>query len=73
MTVPEILEWLSGEIDDVNAIRETVTDPAKRDILAGVAVYIQDMSDRLGATAMRAMDGDTTAGRRQDPNTKGKP
>jgi len=61
MTAPAILEWLEGEIEDVNKMKELYTNPIKRGVFAAIAAHIQDMSDRFAATAMRGLDGDETA------------
>ena len=63
MTAPAILEWLEGEIEDVNKMKEMYTSPIKRGVFAAIAAHIQDMSDRFAATAMRGLDGDETAAR----------
>lgn len=72
MTAPAILEWLSGEIDDVTADMERTKNPIQRGICAAIRGHLQGMSDRFAATTMRAMDGDTSAGRRQHPTPEGK-
>ena len=65
MTAPAILEWLEGEIEDVNAMKETRTNPIERGVFAAIANHLQGMSDRFAATAMRGLDGDTSAARRE--------
>lgn len=67
MPAPAILEWLAGEIDDVTATLEKSDDPITRGIYAAVRGHLEDMSARFAATTMRAMDGDTSAGRRRFP------
>jgi hypothetical protein len=64
MTAPAILEWLEGEIEDVNKMKELYTSPIKRGVFAAIAAHIENMRDRFAETTMRAMDGDETAGRR---------
>ena len=61
MTAPAILEWLEGEIEDVNKMKTATTMPIQRGIFAAIASHLQDMSDRFAATAMRGLDGDTIA------------
>jgi len=64
MTAPAILEWLEGEIEDVNKMKELYANPIKRGVFAAIAAHLENMRDRFAETTMRAMDGDTTAGRR---------
>ena len=63
MTSAAILEWLEGEIEDVNKMKAATTTPIQRGIFAVIASHLQDMSDRFAATAMRGLDGDETAAR----------
>lgn len=70
MTAPAILEWLSGEIEDVNAMKETRTNIIERAVFASIADYLEGMSKRFAETTMRGMDGDTTAARRAPKGTK---
>jgi hypothetical protein len=63
MTAPAILEWLEGEIEDVNKVKATRTNALERGVYAAIAGHLQNMSDRFAATAMRGLDGDTTAAR----------
>jgi hypothetical protein len=65
MTAPAILEWIEGEIEDVNAMKNTRTNYVERAVLAAIASHLQDMSDRFAANAMRGLDGDETAARRR--------
>lgn len=71
MTAPAVLEWLSGEIEDVETVRASRTNPLERAVYAEIAKHLADMYKRFAETTMRAMDGDTTAGRR--PPRKDKP
>ncbi len=70
MTAPAILEWLEGEIEDVNAMKATRKNAIERGVFTAIASHLQDMSDRFAATAMRGLDGDTGAARR---NPEGAP
>lgn len=70
MTAPAILEWLAGEIEDVNAMKETRMNIIERGLFEAIATHLQDMSDRFAENAMRGLDGDTIAAR---PIPKGKP
>jgi hypothetical protein len=64
MTVPGIIEWLSGEVDDLKAEHETETHPDLRNIIQGQWLYVEVLIAKLTATSMRALDGDETAGSR---------
>ena len=64
MTAPAILEWLAGEIDDVNAMKDSRTNILERGVFAAIASHLEDMSTRFADTIMRGMDGDETAARR---------
>ena len=66
MTAPAVLEWLEGEIEDAKTMKNMFTDPVKRGVFAAIVDHLQDMSDRFAATAMRGLDGDTTAARRKE-------
>ena len=61
MTSAAILEWLEGEIEGVHAMKETRKKPIERAVFAAIADYVQGMSDRFAATAMRGLDGDEKA------------
>jgi hypothetical protein len=63
MTAPAILEWLEGEIEDVNKVKETLKSAVARGVYAAIASHLEDMSTRFAATVMRGLDGDTTAAR----------
>lgn len=63
MTAPAILEWLEGEIEDVNKMKELYTSPIKRGVFAAIASHLEDMSKRFAETSMRGLDGDETAAR----------
>ena len=63
MTAPAILEWLEGEIEDVNKMKELCTSPIKRGVFAAIASHLEDMSKRFAETSMRGLDGDETAAR----------
>lgn len=64
MTAPAILEWLAGEIEDVNKVKATRKSPLERRVYGIIAEHLEGMSARFAETTMRAMDGDETAGRR---------
>ena len=64
MTAPAILEWLEGEIEDVNKMKETRRNPIERGVFTAIADYLEDMSKRFAETSMRGLDGDETAARR---------
>jgi hypothetical protein len=63
MTAPAILEWLEGEIEDVNKMKETRRSPIERGVFTAIADYLEDMAKRFAETSMRGLDGDTTAAR----------
>ncbi|MEV7472252.1 hypothetical protein AB0N33_00880 [Pseudarthrobacter oxydans] len=63
MTAPAILEWLEGEIEDVNKMKKMYTNPVQRGVFAAIAGHIEDMAARFAETSMRGLDGDTTAAR----------
>ena len=63
MTAPAILEWLAGEIEDVNKVKATRSSPLERGVYAAIASHLEDMSRRFAETVMRGMDGDETAAR----------
>lgn len=68
MTAPAVLEWLSGEIEDVETVRKSRTNVLERAVYAEISRHLADMHRRFAETTMRAMDGDTTAGRsRNEP------
>lgn len=64
MTAPAILEWLAGEIEDVNAMKAFYKSPIKQGVFAAIAAHLEDMSARFAETTMRGMEGDETAARR---------
>lgn len=66
MTVPAILEWLSGEVEDLKAKHKTLAHPDLRNITKGQWLYVEVLIAKLTDTSMRALDGDETAGRRMD-------
>lgn len=70
MTAPAILEWLEGEIEDVNKMKEMRHDPIERGVFAAIASHLEDMSQRFAETTMRGMDGDTTAARRNPKESR---
>ena len=70
MTAPAILEWLAGEIEDVEKMKEARNSPIERGVFAAIASHLEDMSNRFAMAAMRGLDGDTTAAR---PAPRGKP
>lgn len=63
MTASAILEWLEGEIEDVNAMKETRSDPIERAVFATIEGHLEDMASRFAATVMRGLDGDESAAR----------
>lgn len=63
MTAPAILEWLEGEIEDVNKMKETRKNPIERGMFTAIASYLEDMTKRFAETSMRGLDGDETAAR----------
>ena len=63
MTAPAILEWLEGEIEDVNKIKDQQKSVVKKAVMAAIATYLEGMSERFAATAMRGLDGDEIAAR----------
>ena len=64
MTAPAILEWLEGEIEDLNMVKATRKSPLERGVYAAIASHLEDMSRRFAETTLRGMDGDETAARR---------
>ena len=64
MTVPAIIEWLSGEVEDLKAKHEAEAHPDLRNMIEGQWLYIEVLIAKLTETAMRALDGDETAGSR---------
>ena len=70
MTAPAILEWLAGEVEDINKVKVTRTSHLERAVYAAIASHIEGMSARFAETTMRGLDGDTTAARTMP---KGKP
>ena len=63
MTAPAILEWLEGEVEDVNKMKAATRVPIERGIFAAIANHLEDMAKRFAETSMRGLDGDTTAAR----------
>jgi hypothetical protein len=64
MTVPGIIEWLAGEVEDLKAKHATETHRNVRNVIEGQWLYVEVLIAKLTDTAMRALDGDETAGRR---------
>lgn len=63
MTAPAILEWLEGEIEDVNAMKATRSDPIERAVFGSIARHLEGMATRFAEIVMRGLDGDETAAR----------
>lgn len=63
MTAPAVLEWLEGEIEDVQVWETLTDDPEQLYVLSGVILYLEGMATRFAETIMRGMDGDETVAR----------
>jgi hypothetical protein len=64
MTVPGILEWLSGEVEDLKAKHKALAHPDLRNMTKAQWLYVEVLMAKLTDTSMRALDGDETAGSR---------
>lgn len=67
LTVAGVIEWLSGEVEDLQAAHVIEQDAELKNIIKGQWLYVELLIAKVSETAMRALDGDETAGRRHRP------
>lgn len=70
MTVPGIIEWLSGEVEDLKIKHQAEAHPVLKNVIKGQWLYVEVLIAKLTDTALRALDGDETAGGRMKGGTR---
>lgn len=65
MTVPGIIEWLSGEVEDLKAKHAAEPEQILRDMIQAQWLHVDVLIAKLTATTMSALDGNESAGRRK--------